>query len=398
MELNMKIPMLDMKRQYKMIKDEIEPKVLAALESGSYILGEQVEAFERELEGYLSVKHAITVANGTDALVIALRAAGVGQGDEVITTPFTFFATAEAIAAIGAIPVFADVCNETYNIDCKSIRQKITRKTKAILPVHIFGQPADMDGIMEIAGENKLIVIEDACQAIGAEYKGKKVGTIGDFGCFSFFPTKNLGAFGDGGLITTNSDKLAIVCRALREHCSGRNGAAAREILEGGEGIQENVKVDPLYNPYKYFNYMIGYNSRLDTLQAVILKVKLKHLDQWNEERTRNADYYIKSLSKSALIMPVVADGVKHIWHQFCLRTTHKHDLGEFLAAKGIASGVFYPVPLHLQKAFDYLGYKAGDLPTAERLTSETLCLPVYPGMTTEELEYIVTAVMEFNN
>lgn len=393
----MKIPMLDLKRQYHTIKDEIEPAVLESMESGNYIMGESVIAFEKEFACYLGVRNAVSVGNGTDALVIALRALNISSGDEVITTPFTFFATAESIAAVGATPVFADICEDTFNLDPESVKMKITDKTKAILPVHIFGQPADMDAIMAIAREKGLKVIEDACQAVGSEYHGKKAGVIGDIACFSFFPTKNLGAFGDAGMITTDDDDLAILCKALREHCGGKNGAAARSILEGGKAQADTALVDPLYNPYKYYNYIIGYNSRMDTMQAVILRKKLRHLDQWNAKRTKNAEFYKKVLAGADVILPQVLDGVKPVWHQFALRTRYKDEMGKYLAARGIASGVFYPVPLHLQKAFDYLGYREGDLPVAERVTRQSLCLPVFPELTGEELAYIADTVKSFN-
>jgi dTDP-4-amino-4,6-dideoxygalactose transaminase len=392
----MKIPMLDLKRQYGTIKTTLEPRILEFMAGGSYVMGSDVAALEGELAAYLGVKHAVAVASGTDALALSLRAIGVTGGDEVITTPFTFFATAEAIAAVGATPVFADVLEGTYNLDPDSVIKKITGRTKAILPVHIFGQPADMDGITAVAREYGLKVIEDACQAVGSQYKGKKAGAIGDMGCFSFFPTKNLGAFGDGGLITTGDGNMDILCRSLREHCGGKNGAAARSILEGGYARPDETPADPMYNPYKYYNYAIGYNSRLDTMQAVILRAKLAHLDRWNAMRTKHAEFYIQALAGADVVLPQVMPGVTPVWHQFALRTKYKSELGGYLASKGIASGVFYPVPLHLQKAFDYLGYKEGDLPVAEMLTRETLCLPVFPELTGEELEYIAGAVISF--
>jgi dTDP-4-amino-4,6-dideoxygalactose transaminase len=392
----MKIPMLDLKKQYQTIKEKIEPRVLACMAGGNYIMGESVATLEKEMASYLGVKHAVAVGSGTDALVISLRAIGVVRCDEVITTPFTFFATAEAIAAVGATPVFADVLEDTYNLDPDSVRKKITGSTKAILPVHIFGQPADMDGIMAVACEYGLKVIEDACQAVGSSYRGKMTGGIGEMGCFSFFPTKNLGAFGDGGLITTDDDDADIICRALREHCGGKNGASARLILDGGEALPAEPEDDPMYNPYKYYNYSIGYNSRLDALQAVILHEKLRYLDKWNAMRTKNAEFYIKELADADVILPKVSVGVTPVWHQFALRTKFKHEMGSYLSKKGIATGVFYPVPLHLQRAFDFLGYKEGDLPVAEMLAKETLCLPVFPELTAEELEYIVEAVISF--
>lgn len=393
----MKIPLLDLKRQYKNIRNEIEPAVISCMENGIYIGGRQVADFENAIAEYLGVRHAIGVGNGTDALVVALRAANIGSGDEVITTPFTFFASAESIAAVGAVPVFADICEDTFNIDPKSIEQKITPKTRAILPVHIFGCPAQMDEINAIAKKHNLLVIEDACQAIGAEYKGKKTGGIADMGCFSFFPTKNLGCFGDGGLITTNDDSLAMLCRAFREHGGGKNGAAARNILENkAKAVEAPADADPQYNPFKYYNYLIGYNTRLDAIQAAVLNVKLKHLDGWNQKRCENAAYYKKNIKNSKVKVPVLEGSFKHIYHQFALLTEDKEGLIHHLSGKGIAAGVFYPVPLHLQKALDYLGYKKGDLPVAEKITSQTVCLPIYPELTREELEYITEAVNEY--
>lgn len=393
----MHIPMLDLKRQYAALETELEPKILDCLRSGQYILGKPVAELEQTAAAYLGVRHAVAVGNGTDALTIALYALGVGPGDEVITTPFTFFSTAEVIASLGAIPVFADIRPDTYNIDPESIRQRITPQTKAILPVHIFGQPAEMDVINVIARDHGLFVIEDACQAIGAESGGKKVGGLGDIGCFSFFPTKNLGAFGDGGLITTNSDRYATLCRALRTHGGGHAGAAARAWIDAQPLPPSPAESEnPLYNPYKYYNYLVGYNSRLDTLQAVILNAKFPHLDAWNAERARNAAFYQKHIRRDDIRLPSQAPDTTHVWHQFALRTFCKNEMGKALAQKGIATGVFYPVPLHLQKAFDRLGYRPGALPEAEALAAESLCLPVFPGMTEEELVYVADAVNAF--
>jgi dTDP-4-amino-4,6-dideoxygalactose transaminase len=393
----MNIPLLDLKRQYVELKAEIEAAVTECLESGEYIQGAQVKSLESELAAYLNVKHAITVANGTDALVISLKAAGIKAGDEVITTPFTFFATADAIAVLGAIPVFADIKEDSFNIDPACIENKITSKTKCILPVHIFGQPAEMAQINAIARKYNLVVIEDACQAIGSEYKGKKAGGLGDIACFSFYPTKNLGCFGDGGLITTNNDKLAAICVALREHGGGKNGAIAKHYIEGTE--PENCEAqteNSLYNPYKYFNYIIGFNSRLDALQAAILKVKLKYLDKWNNMRLHNAKLYNQKLSNCNLKLPVTLNECKHVWHQYAIRHPKKHELISFLSSKGITAGVFYPVPLHLQKALEFLGYKQGEFPVAERVTSESVCLPIYPELSEQEIDYISECIKEF--
>lgn len=394
----MKVPILNLQRQYSDFKEELEPKIIALLQSGAYVMGKEVSELEAELCKYINCKHSITVGNGTDALVIALKACGVKEGDEVITTPFTFFATAESIASIGAIPVFVDVEYDSLNIDPKQIEKKITAKTKAIIPVHIFGKTANMDEIINIAKKNNLKVIEDSCQAIGADYKGVKAGALGDISCFSFFPTKNLGCFGDGGLITTNNDDLATICKALREHAGGKIGLQAKNILENTkESLETSEEVDPLYNPYKYYNYLIGYNSRLDAIQALILRVKLPHLDNWIQKRLYNANFYINNLKNVGdLILPETLSGCTDAWHQFVIKTNHKDELGAFLSEKGVGTGAFYPVPLHLQNAFDYLNYSVGDLPVSEKLASQTVCLPIFPELTDEELQYVVDMIKKF--
>jgi dTDP-4-amino-4,6-dideoxygalactose transaminase len=393
----MRVPILDLRRQYQPLKEKLESTVNEIMASGMYIMGKTVADFEQKMADYLGVKHVISTANGTDSLIIALRACGIEPGDEVITTPFTFFATAEAVSCIGAVPVFADVLDGSFNIDPDSIKKKITRKTKAILPVHIFGHPADMDIINEIAKQHGLHVIEDACQAIGSEYKNRKTGTLGDMGCFSFFPTKNLGAFGDGGMITTNSDDLSLICRALREHAGGKQGADARALLQGiKDEFAKDVDTNALYNPYKYYNYLIAYNSRLDAIQAAILSVKLDYLDTFNKMRAMHAEYYNSHLDQSKFVVPKIAADVKTCWHQYALRTSKKEQLGEFLMEQGVGSAAFYPVPLHLQKAFAFLGYQEGDLPVAEKISQETVCLPVFPELTEEERNYVVECVNMF--
>lgn len=396
----MEVKILDLKRQYELIQDKIEQAVCEQMRSGMYIGGKAVSDFEKKFAEYIGVKHAISVNSGTDSLVIALKALGIKEGDEVITTPFTFFATAETIAMVGAIPVFVDVKEDTYNIDPEKIEEKITEKTKAILPVHIFGQPANMQCIQEIADKHHLFVIEDACQAVGSSLLGKKAGAWGDAGCFSFFPTKNLGAFGDGGMITTNNDDLATICRALKEHGMAQNGAKARFILEGVEDeLANTVSPDALYNPYKYYNYLIAYNSRLDAIQARVLDIKLDYLDDFNTRRSEIAAYYNEHLGTcSGVKIPTIKENMIPVWHQYAFRCTQKDEMGNFLASKGIGSAAFYPVPLHLQKAFIYLGYKEGDLPVAEKLTKETVCLPIFPELNEEELEYVVTNVKAFFN
>lgn len=394
----MKVPILNVTRQYEKIRGEIEAAVGEQMASGMYIGGAAVEKFEKAFAGYIGVKHAIAVNSGTDALVIAMKALNIGEGDEVITTPFTFFATAETIAMVGAVPVFADVEEDTYNIDPEKIEEKITGKTKAILPVHIFGHPAEMGKISAITKKHGLKVIEDACQAVGAEYGGQKVGGIGEIGCFSFYPTKNLGGFGDGGMITTNSDELAVVCRAYREHGGGQNGAKARSILTGaGDELAGGKAGDALYNPYKYYNYLIAYNSRLDAIQARILEIKLKYLDEFNARRTEIAEKYNQAFEGvEGIEVPVIRDGMKTVWHQYAFRCEEKDKMGEFLAGKEIGSAAFYPVPLHLQKAFAELGYKEGDLPTAEKITKQTVCLPIFPELTDEEQDAVIEGVKSF--
>lgn len=394
----MEVKILDLARQYKLIQEKVEKAVCEQMESGMYIGGKSVIEFEKKFAAYIGVKHAISVNSGTDALVIALKSLGIKEGAEVITTPFTFFATAEAIAMVGAVPAFVDVEEDTYNIDPAKIEEKITEKTKAILPVHIFGQPADMEKILRIASKHNLAVIEDACQAVGSMAMEKKAGAIGDAGCFSFFPTKNLGGFGDGGMITTNNDETAIVCRAYKEHGMAQNGAKARYILTGVEDdLAGTASIDGLYNPYKYYNYLIAYNSRLDAIQARVLDIKLDYLDGFNARRGEIADFYNKGLGKcNGITIPKVKDGMQPVWHQYAFRCDRKDEMGNFLASKGVGSAAFYPVPLHLQKAFGYLGYKEGDLPVAEMLSKQTVCLPIFPELTQDELDYVVANVRSF--
>ncbi len=395
----MEVKILDLARQYKLIQAEAEKAVCEQMASGMYIGGKAVADFEKKFAAYIGVKHAISVNSGTDALIISLKASGIKAGDEVITTPFTFFATAETIAMVGAVPVFVDVEEDSYNMDSGKIEEKITERTKAILPVHIFGQTADMDRIMEIARKHNLTVIEDACQAVGASAHGKKAGSIGNIGCFSFFPTKNLGAFGDGGMITTNDDDIAIVCRAYKEHGMAQNGAKARYILEGVEDeLAGTASPDGLYNPYKYYNYLIAYNSRLDAIQARVLNIKLDYLDKFNSRRAEIAAFYNQELGCcEGITIPKVKEDMTPVWHQYAFRCNQKDGMGNFLASKGVGSAAFYPVPLHLQKAFGYLGYKEGDLPVAEMLSKQTVCLPIFPELTQEELDYVVACVKEFS-
>ena len=394
----MKIPLINLKKQYKEIKEDVDKGVLEVLSSSQYIMGTNVREFEKEFSNYLGVKHSISVGNGTDALVIALKALGIGEGDEVITTPWTFFATAESISFVGAIPVFVDVELNTYNIDPYKIEEKITSKTKAIMPVHIFGQPCNMDAINTIAKKHNLYIIEDVAQAIGAEFKGVKVGTLSDIATFSFFPTKNLGCAGDGGMIVTNNEDLATICKALRAHGSGENGQKAFNILNDIKEVikEEDGKDNTVYNPLKYYNYLIGHNSRLDELQAAILRVKIKEIDKWNNARRENAKFYNKSLKETSLVTPFEDNDVKHVYHLYILQSEKREEIVSYLSEKGIATGVYYPVPLHLQKAYLDLGYKEGDMPNAEFLSHRTFAIPMFAELTDEEKEYIVNTIKEF--
>lgn len=391
----MNIPLIDLKAQYEGLSDDLNKVTLEVLSSANYILGKNVTEFEKEFAEYIGVKHAISVGNGTDALIIALKAMGIGEGDEVITTPFTFFATAESISAVGATPVFVDVTKDTFNIDVIKIEEKITSKTKAIMPVHIFGQSADMDAINEIAKKNNLLVIEDACQAIGGKYKGRNIGSLGDMSCFSFFPTKNLGCAGDGGIIVTDNDDLAIIARALRMHGSGENGQKAFNLLNN---IEEDLMTtdatnDTVYNPLKYYNYLIGYNSRLDAIQAAILRVKLKEIDKWNARRREIVDIYNSEFKELDLVTPVCSDDMEHVYHMYILQSENREEILTKLKERGVATGVYYPVPLHLQKVYKGLGYKEGDMPVAEYLSHRTFAIPVYPELTNDQIKYIVDSV-----
>ena len=361
----MKIPLVDLVAQYHNIKDEMDAAVLGVLESGRFILGPNVSALEQEIAEYLGVKHAIGVASGTDALVIALRAAGVEPGDEVIVPAFSFFATAGTVMTIGARPVFVDINPDTYLIDTAAIEAAITPRTKAIIPVHLYGQPADMDEVMTIAQKHGLKVIEDNAQAIGAVYKGKKTAAIGDIGCLSFFPSKNLGAYGDGGMVTTNDDRMAEKVRMLRVH-----------------GWKK-----------KYFPEMLGYNSRLDEMQAAILRVKFKHLDSWNTRRAEIAHAYSKYLGELGLCVPVEAPDRTHVYHLYMVVFDQRDVVQHALREAGIASEVYYPQPLHLAKPSRKYGKGEGQCPVAEQCSKTLLALPVYPDLTATQMEEVLSAV-----
>jgi dTDP-4-amino-4,6-dideoxygalactose transaminase len=391
----MNIPLIDLKAQYKSIAEDLDRVTKEVLSSASYIMGKNVTEFEKEFAEYIGVKHAISVGNGTDALVIALKSLGIGDGDEVITSPFTYFASAEVISAVGATPVFVDVEKETFNIDPTKIEEKITKKTKAIIPVHIFGQSARMDEINQIAKKHDLKVIEDACQAVGSKYKGTMIGKLSDVACFSFFPTKNLSCAGDGGMIVTSDDDIATIARALRTHGSGETGQKAYNLLNN---ITEEIEAfkggdDTVYNPLKYYNYLIGVNSRLDAIQAAILRVKLPQLDKWNSRRREIAKIYDEKLKNSNVVIPIIDEENEPVYHQYVLQSENREAMLNKLKEKGVATGVYYPVPLHLQKVYKDLGYKEGDMPVAEYLSHRTFAIPVYPELTEKEIDYIVESI-----
>jgi len=358
------VPMLDLKREFAEIKSEVFDMLTEILESSQYVLGPKVAELEKKIAGYHNVSSAIGVASGTDALHLSIDALGIGEGDEVITTPFTFFATAEAILYTGAMPVFVDIEPETLNIDVNLIEKKITSKTKAILPVHIFGHPADMDAIQKIAKRHNLKIIEDCAQAFGSSIGNKKAGSFGDAGCFSFYPSKNLGAYGDGGMITLNDAAIADNIKKLRNHGSG--GAYKHET--------------------------IGFNSRLDEIQAGILLVKFKRIDENNKKRRQNAILYTKLLS-GKVKCPVEKEGCSHVYHQYTIMTPDRDAVKEKLKAAGISSVVYYPIPLHLQEALGFLGHKEGDFPVAEKAAAEVLSLPMYPGLEEETIKRIAEII-----
>ena len=366
----MPVPLLDLPAQYREIKSELEKEVLDILRSGRYIKGPRMIALEEELARYCGVKSAIACASGTDAILLALMAFGVGAGDEVITTPYTFFATGGCISRLGARPVFVDIDPGTYNIDPAGIEEKITGRTKAIIPVHLYGQCADMDPILALAWEREIPVIEDAAQAIGALYKGRKAGSMGAIGCFSFFPSKNLGGCGDGGFMTTGDESLAERLRILREH-----GASP-----------------------KYYHKAIGINSRLDALQAGIIMVKLPHLEEWHQGRRKNAAFYGEHLSDLPLTLPRISRDCVSVFNQYVIRVSRRDDLREHLTTRGIGNEIYYPVPLHLQECYRDLDCREGDFPEAEKAARETVAIPIYPQLTEEQLGEVVSAIKEFFN
>jgi len=365
------VPLLDLKPQFAKIRDEVKQAIDRVLETQVFVLGPEVQKLEQEVSEYSGAKFGVGCASGTDSILLSLMAAGVSLGDEVITTPYTFFSTAGSISRVGAIPVFVDIDAETYNIDPSLIESRITPRTKALIPVHLFGQCADMGPILEIADEHGLYVIEDAAQSIGSKTKldgaWAAAGAMGHLGCFSFFPSKNLGAYGDGGMVVTNDEGLAEKVRMLRAHGS---------------------------KP-KYHHSLIGANSRLDAIQAAVLRVKLKYLDGWSDARRQNAGFYDEAFAESGIESPKVRDGNRSIYNQYVIRTEARDRVMRYLKEHGVGCEVYYPVPLHLQKCYAFLGYNMGDFPESEAAARETLALPIYPELADEQLSYVVKCVLE---
>ena len=369
----MKVPLLDLTEQNSKLRPEIEAALGRVLDTNAFILGDEVKSLEAELAEYCGTKYAIGCASGSDALLLGLMAVGVGPGDEVITTPYSFFATVSAVTRLGAKPVFADIDPATFNIDVAQTEDLMNERTKAVQPVHLYGQCAEMDVLNSIAGKHGIPVVEDAAQAIGAEENGKRAGAMSEVGCFSFYPSKNLGGMGDGGFMTTDDDEIARELFALRVH-----------------GSEE-----------RYYHKWVGLNSRLDGFQGAILRVKLPHLDEWSDRRKENADRYRSLFTDAGLAeqvaLPAEREGCRHTYNQFVVRIPGKRDeLRKFLATNDIGTDIYYPVPLHLQECFEYLGYREGDFPEAEKAARESLALPIYPELLVEQQEYVVEKVAEF--
>ena len=371
----MNVPLLDLQAQYVALRDDLQQAVERVMSSQRFVLGDEVRGLENSIAGYCQTKHAVGCASGSDALLLALMALDVKAGDEVITTPFSFFATAACITRLGARPVFVDIDPPTYNIDASQVADAITSRTKAIMPVHLYGQCAVMDPLLEDGKRRSVPIVEDAAQAIGATDNGRPAGSMGLIGCFSFYPTKNLGGAGDGGILTTNDDDVAARLRRLRAH--------------GGANEYEHDEV--------------GINSRLDELQAAVLRVKFPSLDRWSEERAQKAALYSKLLSEADLSFPLVTphvrDDGRHIFHQYVIRVPGNRDaLMEHLKTRGVGTKVYYPIPLHLQACFNYLGYKEGQFPESESAAKETLALPLYPELSEEQQVYVVDSIKSFQN
>jgi dTDP-4-amino-4,6-dideoxygalactose transaminase len=366
------VPLLDLHAQYKPLRAEILAAVQRVCDSQRFIMGPEVTALEGEMAAMLGVRHAVAVSSGTDALLLALMALDIKAGDEVVTPTYSFFATAGAVARLGATPVLVDIDEATFNVDPAAIKAAITPKTKAIIPVHLFGQSAEMDEVLKVASQAGITVVEDAAQAIGASYKSKPIGGLGAFGCFSFFPSKNLGAFGDAGLVTTNDDGLAKKARLLRTH-----------------GMEP-----------RYYHHLVGANFRMDALQAAILRVKAPHLAGWTERRRANADRYRTLFRDAALLdrvaLPVEAPERRHIYNQFVIRTSDRDGLKKHLDAAGIGTEIYYPVPFHQQPCFAYLGHRSGDFPKAERAAQDSLAIPIYSELTVAQQETVASAVAAF--
>ena len=362
------IPLVDLKAQYQTIKPQVDKAIKKILKSTNFVLGEEVEIFEEKFAKFTGSKFAIGVGSGLSALELGMRALGIGRGDEVITPANSFIASSSAISFTEATPVLVDCEKNTFNIDPKKIEEKITKKTKAIMPVHLYGRPAAMDSIQEIAKKHNLLIIEDACQAHGANFNGKQVGSIGNFGAFSFYPGKNLGAYGDGGIITTNDKKLAQILKGMRNYGQSQ----------------------------KYHHYYLAWNSRLDTIQAAILLVKLKYLNNWNKARLKNAQLYNKLLADLPIITPEIPQYSIHVFHLYVIRTAKRDLLAKHLNKNGISTGLHYPIPIHLQEAYKQLDYKKGDFPITEKLAQEILSLPMYPELKESEIKYIAKSIRNF--
>jgi dTDP-4-amino-4,6-dideoxygalactose transaminase len=368
LKATMTVPLLDLKAQYADIRQDVDDAVRRVFESTRFIGGPEVTGLEEEVARYSQCAHAIGCASGTDALLLSLRALNVGPGDEVVTTAYSFFASAGVIANVGARPVFVDIDPRTYNLDPHRLDAAITPRTKAVITVHLYGQCCDLAAVKSVCEKRKVWLVEDAAQAIGAEWEGKRAGSVGDFGCFSFFPSKNLGAAGDGGMIVSQSQELGDRARLLREH-----GAKP-----------------------KYFHALVGTNSRLDALQAAILRVKLRHLDRWSEGRARNAALYDQLLEGSRVGRPYRDPRTRHIYNQYVIRVNRRDELRAHLQTRGIGTEVYYPVPLHLQKCFAALGHKEGDMPHSEAAARETVALPIYPELTEDQIRYVAANVRDF--